>query len=61
MTIWTIHAFLIYSHRHAQGNEYFGKKDYKNAILHYGKAVDLDPTVPVYFVNRAMAYLKTNR
>ncbi|CAO3650140.1 unnamed protein product [Mucor fragilis] len=44
----------------AKGNEYFGKKDYKNAILHYGKAVDLDPTVPVYFVNRAMAYLKTN-
>ncbi|KAK4511239.1 uncharacterized protein ATC70_012453 [Mucor velutinosus] len=44
----------------AKGNEYFGKKDYKNAILHYGKAIDLDPTVPVYFVNRAMAYLKTN-
>ncbi|KAL7335862.1 hypothetical protein PS15p_201278 [Mucor circinelloides] len=44
----------------AKGNEYFGKKDYKNAILYYGKAIDLDPTVPVYFVNRAMAYLKTN-
>ncbi|GAN10168.1 RNA polymerase II-associated protein 3-like isoform X2 [Mucor ambiguus] len=44
----------------AKGNEYFGKKDYKNAILHYGKAIDLDPTVPVYFVNRAMAHLKTN-
>ncbi|CEP12726.1 hypothetical protein [Parasitella parasitica] len=44
-----------------QGNEYFGKKDYKNAVIYYGKAIDLDPTVPVYFVNRAMAYLKTNR
>ncbi|KAF1799859.1 hypothetical protein FB192DRAFT_1388881 [Mucor lusitanicus] len=44
----------------AKGNEYFGKKDYKNAILHYGKAIELDPTVPVYFVNRAMAYLKVN-
>ncbi|KAL9542172.1 hypothetical protein MBANPS3_008747 [Mucor bainieri] len=44
----------------AKGNEYFGKKDYTNAILHYGRAIDLDPTVPVYFVNRAMAYLKTN-
>ncbi|KAI7899609.1 uncharacterized protein BX663DRAFT_520696 [Cokeromyces recurvatus] len=43
-----------------KGNEYFGKKDYKNAILHYGKAIDLDPTVSVYFVNRAMAYLKIN-
>lgn len=45
----------------AKGNDYFVKKDYKNAILYYGKAIDLDPTVPVYFVNRAMAYLKTNR
>lgn len=44
----------------AKGNEYFVKKDYKNAILHYGKAIDLDPTVSVYFVNRAMAHLKTN-
>ncbi|CAO3609230.1 unnamed protein product [Mucor hiemalis] len=44
----------------AKGNEYFVKKDYKNAILHYGKAIDLDPTVPVYFVNCAMAFLKTN-
>lgn len=44
-----------------QGNEYFGKKDFKNAILFYGRAIDLDPTVPVYFVNRAMAYLKINK
>ncbi|KAI9487597.1 MAG: hypothetical protein EXX96DRAFT_647232 [Benjaminiella poitrasii] len=44
----------------AKGNEYFGKKDYKNAILHYGKAIDMDPTVSVYFVNRAMAYLKVD-
>ncbi|KAI7896485.1 uncharacterized protein EV154DRAFT_492453 [Mucor mucedo] len=45
----------------AKGNEYFGKKDFKNAIVYYGKAIDLDPTVPVYFVNRAMAYLKLNK
>jgi hypothetical protein len=44
-----------------QGNEYFGKKDFKNAIVFYGRAIDLDPTVPVYFVNRAMAYLKINK
>ncbi|GAA5816870.1 hypothetical protein MFLAVUS_010404 [Mucor flavus] len=45
----------------AKGNEYFGKKDFEKAIAYYGKAIDLDPTVPVYFVNRAMAYLKINR
>ncbi|KAI8987594.1 hypothetical protein BDF20DRAFT_277394 [Mycotypha africana] len=44
----------------AKGNVYFAKKDYKNAILHYGKAIEMDPTKPVYFVNRAMAFLKTN-
>ncbi|KAI8082578.1 uncharacterized protein B0P05DRAFT_537577 [Gilbertella persicaria] len=44
----------------AKGNDYFAKKDFKNAIACYGKAIDLDPTVPVYFVNRAMAYLKIN-
>ncbi|KAG2236146.1 hypothetical protein BDF21DRAFT_459475 [Thamnidium elegans] len=45
----------------AKGNEYFGKKDFEKAIAYYGKAIDLDPTVSVYFVNRAMAYLKINR
>ncbi|KAI8336394.1 hypothetical protein EDC96DRAFT_524131 [Choanephora cucurbitarum] len=45
----------------AKGNDYFVKKDYANAIQHYGQAIQLNPTVPVYFVNRAMAYLKLNR
>ncbi|KAI8376827.1 hypothetical protein BD560DRAFT_391641 [Blakeslea trispora] len=44
----------------AEGNKYFVKNDYQNAIRHYGRAIELNPTVPVYFVNRAMAYLKTN-
>ncbi|KAI8881355.1 hypothetical protein K501DRAFT_253389 [Backusella circina FSU 941] len=45
----------------AKGNEYFGKKDFKNAIEYYTKAIEYNPTMPVYFINRAMAYLKINR
>ncbi|KAI8997418.1 hypothetical protein BDB01DRAFT_771057 [Pilobolus umbonatus] len=43
-----------------KGNAFFGKQAYKEAILHYTKAIGIDPTVSVYFVNRAMAYLKIN-
>ncbi|KAL0077072.1 hypothetical protein F4703DRAFT_1882038 [Phycomyces blakesleeanus] len=41
-----------------KGNAFFRAGDNKNAALHYGNAIDLDPTTAVYFVNRAMAYLK---
>ncbi|CAG8741563.1 7443_t:CDS:2, partial [Racocetra fulgida] len=43
------------------GNIFFKKGDYKKAIEHYGKAIDLDPKEPVYIINRAMAYLKLNK
>ncbi|KAI9033862.1 hypothetical protein CLU79DRAFT_725900 [Phycomyces nitens] len=43
-----------------KGNAFFRAGDNKNAVLHYGNAIDLDPTTAVYFVNRAMAYLKLN-
>jgi len=31
------------------------------AIVHYGKAMELDPKEAVYFINRAMAYLKLQK
>ncbi|KAI8391321.1 uncharacterized protein BYT42DRAFT_190123 [Radiomyces spectabilis] len=44
-----------------KGNAFFQRKEYTKAIVHYSQAIDLDPSVAVYFVNRAMAYLKLNR
>jgi hypothetical protein len=31
------------------------------AVVHYGKAVELDPKEAVYAINRAMAYLKLQK
>jgi len=42
-----------------KGNECMKAKDYQDAILCYGRAIDLNPTDPATFSNRAMAYLKT--
>ncbi|KAI9281471.1 hypothetical protein BY458DRAFT_498688 [Sporodiniella umbellata] len=41
-----------------KGNEYFKKQDYRNAELHYTKAIELNPHASVFFVNRSMVYLK---
>ncbi|CDS10959.1 hypothetical protein LRAMOSA03224 [Lichtheimia ramosa] len=41
-----------------KGNACFQKQDFKAAITHYTKAIDLDPSNAVFFINRAMAYLK---
>ncbi|KAI9317232.1 hypothetical protein BX666DRAFT_1943668 [Dichotomocladium elegans] len=41
-----------------KGNTCFQKQDFRQAIVHYGRAIELDPSQAVYFVNRAMAYLK---
>ncbi|CDH51232.1 rna polymerase ii-associated protein 3-like [Lichtheimia corymbifera JMRC:FSU:9682] len=41
-----------------KGNACFQKQDFKAAITHYTKAVDFDPSNAVFFINRAMAYLK---
>ncbi|RIA98520.1 hypothetical protein C1645_95935 [Glomus cerebriforme] len=40
------------------GNAFFKKGNYTMAIVHYGKAMELDPKEAVYVINRAMAYLK---
>ncbi|KAF3908731.1 hypothetical protein AA313_de0203036 [Arthrobotrys entomopaga] len=42
-----------------KGNAAFAKKDWNEAIDLYSKAIELDPTVPAYFSNRAQAYIKT--
>ncbi|WBW73351.1 TRC complex (ER membrane insertion) TPR repeat subunit Sgt2 [Schizosaccharomyces osmophilus] len=40
----------------AQGNEAIAKKEYQSAVDLYTKAIELDPTSPVYYSNRAAAY-----
>jgi len=39
-----------------KGNQYFTKKDYKNAITHYSKAIELDPNEYTFYTNRAASY-----
>ncbi|EGD78727.1 serine/threonine-protein phosphatase 5 [Salpingoeca rosetta] len=43
----------------AKGNECFKKKQFHEAIEHYTAAIELDPSVPAYYTNRAFAYIKT--
>nr|CAG8536243.1 4171_t:CDS:10 [Entrophospora candida] len=40
------------------GNGFFKRGNYELAIEHYGKAIEHDPKESIYFINRAMAYLK---
>ncbi|KAI8049223.1 Metallo-dependent phosphatase-like protein [Syncephalis plumigaleata] len=40
-------------------NLLFIAKKYAEAIEKYSKAIELDPTVPAYYSNRAFAYIKT--
>ena len=42
----------------AQANEAFKNGDFDGAIGGYTGAIQADPTNPVYFSNRAMAYLQ---
>ncbi|CAL7948751.1 unnamed protein product [Xylocopa violacea] len=42
-----------------EANEYFKNQDYTKAIELYTKAIELNPTVAVYYGNRSFAYLKT--
>lgn len=44
-----------------QGNSAMAKKDYKNAIDLYSKAVNIMPTNPVYLSNRAAAYSASSK
>lgn len=42
-----------------EANEYFKNQVFDKAIELYTKAIDLNPTVAVYYGNRSIAYLKT--
>jgi len=39
-----------------QGNEFFVKKDYTNAIKFYTEAIELDPSNEAYYSNRSASY-----
>eukprot|EP00003_Mantamonas_plastica_P010319 TRINITY_DN1974_c0_g2_i1.p1 TRINITY_DN1974_c0_g2~~TRINITY_DN1974_c0_g2_i1.p1 ORF type:complete len:609 (-),score=206.71 TRINITY_DN1974_c0_g2_i1:584-2410(-) len=39
-------------------NKYFGAKDYEEAEKYYTQAIETDPTVAVYYGNRAFTYIK---
>ncbi|KNE69034.1 hypothetical protein AMAG_13909 [Allomyces macrogynus ATCC 38327] len=43
------------------GNVYFKKAKYAKAIQHYARAIALDPTDAVFYLNRAAAYLKLDQ
>eukprot|EP00048_Salpingoeca_helianthica_P016275 m.231405 g.231405 ORF g.231405 m.231405 type:complete len:476 (-) comp18355_c0_seq1:61-1488(-) len=40
------------------GNKFFKEHKFQHAIEEYTKAIELDPNVPTYYCNRAMAYIK---
>ncbi|KAJ9601544.1 hypothetical protein L9F63_000287 [Diploptera punctata] len=42
-----------------EANQCFRKQDYNKAIELYTKAIELNPTIAVYYGNRSIAYLKT--
>ncbi|KNC98740.1 uncharacterized protein SPPG_05721 [Spizellomyces punctatus DAOM BR117] len=41
-----------------QGNVYFGQHLYDDAIREYGKAIIHNPTIPTYYTNRALCFLR---
>ena len=49
---------LVAERAKEEGNKCFKSKQYKDAVANYSHAISLDPQNPVYFSNRAMAYLK---
>lgn len=42
-----------------QGNKYFAMRKYNDAISCYTKAIHKNPSVPTFYTNRALCYLKT--
>lgn len=48
-------------HFKATANDAFKAGDYEGAITGYSGAIQADPSNPVYFSNRAMAYLKVSQ
>lgn len=41
-----------------KGNDAYKKKDFDNALLHYNKAIELDPTETTYLLNIAAVYFE---
>ena len=41
-----------------KGNEYMKSKEYEEAIMCYGKAIEMNPAEAANYSNRAMAYLR---
>ncbi|KAK9880027.1 hypothetical protein WA026_008543 [Henosepilachna vigintioctopunctata] len=44
-----------------KGNSFMSSDDFKNAIVEYTKAIQLNPKNPVYYCNRAAAYNKAEQ
>ena len=42
----------------AAGNELFKAGSFEEAVKEYSRAIELNPDSPVYYSNRAMAYLQ---
>lgn len=40
------------------GNEYYKKKDFENALVHYNKAIENDPTDITFYTNMAAVYFE---
>lgn len=44
-----------------RGNSYVKLSDYEKAIEAYTEAIEVYPQDPIYFINRALCYLKQER
>jgi tetratricopeptide (TPR) repeat protein len=44
-----------------KGNTAFSSEQYDEALVFYSQAIDLDPSVPSFYTNRAAVFLKMNR
>ncbi|KAJ3354112.1 Serine/threonine-protein phosphatase 5 [Allomyces javanicus] len=42
-----------------EANKLFAEKHYEAAIKQYTEAIEADPTVPAFYTNRALAYIRT--
>jgi len=47
-------------HEKELGNDAYKKKDFERALIHYEKAIELDPINITYFTNKAAVYFEQN-